>query len=91
MIGKAIGAVAGFVFDTAIGKGVVAGLAALALFTGWLWRHDAKVEARAETKVIERSKEAGKVANAKAQKAHARAAEPGAAERVLKRFCRDCD
>jgi hypothetical protein len=85
-----ISKVAGFVFDTAIGKGAVAAVAALALFGAWLWRHDAKIEARGETKVIERSKEAGKKAHAKARKAHDAARQPGAAERLLADSCRDC-
>jgi hypothetical protein len=85
-----IGIVAGFVFDTKIGKMAVAALAVLALFGTWLWRHDVKVEARGETKVIERSKEAGKKAHAKARKAHEAARAPGAAERLLADSCRDC-
>jgi hypothetical protein len=86
-----ISKVAGFIFDTAIGKGVVAGLAALAMFGAWLWRHDAKVEARVETKIITQAKEAGKVANAKATKAHDAAKRPGAAERVRSKYCADCN
>jgi uncharacterized protein (DUF697 family) len=86
-----IGKVAGFIFDTAIGKGVVAGLAAVALFTGWLWRHDARVAERVETKIITKAKEAGKVANAKATKAHDAARRPGAAERVRSKYCADCN
>jgi hypothetical protein len=86
-----IGKVAGFIFDSAIGKGLVAGLAALALFGAWLWRHDVMVEARGETKVIERSKEAGKKAHAKARKAHDAARQPGAAERVFSKYCADCN
>jgi hypothetical protein len=85
-----IGMVAGFVFDTKLGKFAVAGVAAVALFGTWLWRHDAKVEARAEAKVIERSKEAGKVAHAKSRKAHDAARQPGAAERVRSKYCADC-
>jgi hypothetical protein len=63
---------------------------AVAIFALWLWRHDTKIEARAEQKVIERSVEAGKKANAQADKAHAAAGKPGAAERVRKQSCRDC-
>lgn len=40
--------------------------------------------------VIAKSKEAGKAANAKAQKSHADAQRPGAAGRVLSKHCRDC-
>lgn len=67
-----------------------AALGVVAIFSLWLWRHDAKIEARAEAKVIERSVEAGKKANAEAGKAHDAAARPGAAERLRKSACRDC-
>jgi hypothetical protein len=40
--------------------------------------------------VITQSKEAGKQAHAKARKAHRAARQPGAAERLLKNSCRDC-
>jgi Flp pilus assembly protein TadB len=90
MIMKVVTALAGFVFDTAIGKGVVAAAAAAAVFGAWLWSHDAKVEARAETKIITQSKEAGKQANAKAAAAHRAARRPGAPERLLQHACRDC-
>jgi hypothetical protein len=66
----------------------VAGIVAIVVL--WLWRHDAKIEARAEAAVIERSVEAGKKANAKADNAHAAAARPGAAERLRRNACRDC-
>jgi hypothetical protein len=86
-----ISKVAGFVFDTAIGKGVVAAVATVALFGAWLWRHDAKVEARVETKIHTEAKEAGKKAHAKASKAHRAAERPGAAERVRSKYCADCN
>jgi hypothetical protein len=86
-----ISMVAGFIFDTKIGKGVVAIVAAGALFGTWLWRHDAKVEARVETKIITKAKEAGKVANAKAKKAHDAASAPGSADRVRSKYCADCN
>jgi hypothetical protein len=41
-------------------------------------------------KVIAKSKEAGRVANAKAQKSHDAAQRPGAAQRLLTGDCRDC-
>lgn len=91
MIGMALSAAAGFVFDTKLGKVIVAGVAAVALFTGWLWRHDAKIEARVETKIIERAKDAGVKANDEAEKVHTAAAKPGAAERLRKSSCRDCN
>ena len=62
-----------------------------ALAIGGLWRHDVKVAAGAETAVIERSEVAGKKAEAKAAKAHRAAAKPGAAARVLQKYCRDCE
>lgn len=40
--------------------------------------------------VIAKSKEAGKAANAKAQKSHAAARKPGAADRLRAVDCRDC-
>lgn len=67
---------------TALGVAAVLGL--------WLWRHDAKVAHRAEAAVIERSEKAGAKAEAKASEAHAAATKPGAADRVMKRYCRDC-
>lgn len=85
-----IGMVAGFVFDTKLGKLVVAGVLAVFTFGVWLWQHDNKVEVRAEAKVLERSAEAGNKANEKATKAHDAAARPGAAERLRKSACRDC-
>lgn len=42
-------------------------------------------------RVIERSEQFGKQANDKASEDHARAAKPGAAERLLSSACRDCD
>lgn len=64
----------------------VAVLAALLGYEGWKY-HQRSIGA---TVVIEQSKEAGKIANEKAAKAHDAAARPGAAERLLKRACRDC-
>jgi hypothetical protein len=80
----------GFIFDNAIGKTLVAVVAAAALFGTWLWQHDREVEARVETKIITDAKEAGKKAHAKARKAHAAARQPGAADRVFSKFCADC-
>jgi hypothetical protein len=84
-------ALLGFIFDNVIGKTLVAVVAAAALFAGWLWRHEARVAERVENKIITQSKEAGKVAHAKARKAHAAARQPGAAERVLSKYCADCN
>jgi hypothetical protein len=79
-----------FVFDRSAGKALVAALAAVTLFAGWLWRHDSKIEARVETKIITEAKEAGKVAHAKSRQAHRAARQPGAAERVFAKYCVDC-
>jgi hypothetical protein len=79
-----------FIFENAIGKALVVVIAAGALFGGWLLRHDAKVEARTENKIITQAKEAGKVANAKAREVRRAARQPGAAERLQRDACRDC-
>ncbi len=51
---------------------------------------DKRIEAKGAAKVVEASKQAGKVANAQAQKHHRAARTPGAAERLRKDSCRDC-
>jgi hypothetical protein len=79
-----------FIFDQTAGKLLVVVIAAGALFGAWLWRHDAKVEARVETKTITQAKEAGKVANAKSREVRRAARQPGAADRLLAESCRDC-
>lgn len=68
----------------------VTALGVAAVFGLWLWKHDAKVAQRAEQAVINQSIEAGKKANEEADKAHDAAARPGAAGRLLKSSCRDC-
>lgn len=68
----------------------VTGLGLAAIFGLWLWRHDAKITQRAEAVVIERAAEAGKAAEARSDRAHQAATKPGAAERVMKLYCRDC-
>lgn len=65
-------------------------LGVLAIGSLWLWRHDAKVAHKAERAVIERSEDAGRKAEAKADRAHRAARRPGAAERVMRNYCRDC-
>jgi membrane protein DedA with SNARE-associated domain len=44
-----------------------------------------------KTQIVTQSKEAGKVAHAKARKAHRAAKQPGAVDRVLAKYCRDCN
>lgn len=63
--------------------GVVLGLIALKSYG----LYEQRVGART---VIEASKKAGTKANANAQKHHAAARSPGAAERLRKDSCRDC-
>lgn len=45
---------------------------------------------RGAEKVFAQSKQEGKKINAKNSEVFSRAGKPGAADRVLKRFCRDC-
>jgi hypothetical protein len=71
-------------------KWAATGLGVAAVLGLWLWRHDAKVAHRAEQAVIQRSEKAGAKAEAKASAAHDAAAKPGAAERVMRLYCRDC-
>ena len=46
---------------------------------------------KGEARVVERSKEQGKANAKKADKAHERARAPGAADRLLRDACRDCN
>ncbi len=82
---------ADFAFNTRLGKWTLAMAAFALMFTTWLVRHDSKVAAKAETKVIERSEKAGQIASKKSEKEHAKASKDGAAERLLRSSCRDCD
>lgn len=84
-------AVGHFLFNTRLGQMTAAIALAAALFGSWLLKHDSKVAAKTEAKIVATSEKAGREANAKASKAHARAAKPGAAQRLLKSSCRDCD
>ncbi len=86
-----IAIIAEFAFNTRLGKWTLAMAAFAAIFTAWLVRHDGKVAARAEQKVIQRSEKAGEIAGKKSEKEHARASKDGAAERLLRSSCRDCD
>ncbi len=51
---------------------------------------DRSVEQRGAAKVVEASKKEGAKANAVNREVRKRAAEPGAADRLLKSACRDC-
>jgi hypothetical protein len=92
MISVILTAVAGFVFDTRLGKIVVGSLLGVGLFFGWLFVHDKKVEARTEQKIVEKSVDQGKKNNAKNADVRRRAEQPGAFERLLNDImvCRDC-
>lgn len=63
--------------------GVVVGLIALKSYG----LYEQRVGAR---KVVEKSKIEGKKRNANAQRKHAEARKPGAADRLLRDSCRDC-
>ena len=82
-----LSAIAAFFLNTKLGQCIAAAGLILGMFWAWLAQHDNKVR----TAVYEKSEKVGKVANAKAAKAHDRAAKPGAAERLRKSVCRDCD
>jgi hypothetical protein len=84
------GIVFGFVFDNPLGKWIVGGLGAVALFFGWLTLHDSKVAREARAAVYEASRIEGEKKNAKADEVHAAAERPGAADRLQRSACRDC-
>ena len=89
MIGKLALGLADFVFNNKWGKAVAGGLLAIGLFAGWLAAHDRKTAARVDAQIKTDARKAGKVAGAKSATAHKGAAEPGAAERLLRSSCRD--
>jgi hypothetical protein len=82
--------VAWFLFETKLGKIAAVGALGSGLFFGWLLSHDVKVAKKAEQKVITRSVDAGKKANAKNDAVRRDASKPGAAKRLLNDACRDC-
>lgn len=67
-----------------------AGLAIVVALVAWdrvrIWN----AESRGAEKVIAQSRDEGNKINAKNSEVRERAARPGAPERVLRRFCRDC-
>ena len=89
-LGKAGAWLADFVFNTRLGKIAAGAVLAAGLFFGWLTAHDRKTAARVETSIKSEARKAGKVAGEKSTAAHKGAAEPGAAERLLRSSCRDC-
>jgi hypothetical protein len=74
------------IWGSALGRIVSVALVALAA----LGVNNMVQRAKGGQAVIEKSKKAGKIANAKAAKSHAAAERPGAAERVRRLHCRDC-
>lgn len=76
---------------TRAGQAVAIAIAVVLAFLVFLARHDAKVEKRAEVKIVQRSEAKGKENAANAAKAHAAARAPGAADRLHREACRDCD
>jgi hypothetical protein len=89
-LGKAAAWLAEFIFNTRLGKIVAGGVLVLGLFFGWLTAHDKKTAARVDARIKTEARQAGKVAGSKSATAHKGAAEPGAAERLLRSSCRDC-
>lgn len=86
-LGAIAHAVGGFLFDTKIGRVLLSGALCAALFTGWLWRHDAKIESAAAEKIDK----AGRTLVKDAIRARRSAARPGSWERLRKEYCRDCN
>lgn len=66
---------------------VMAGFLAIASWSIWLARHDAKVEKAAVTQIDTGAKKL----TAEAVKAAAAAQQPGSIERLRKRWCVDCN
>lgn len=67
-----------------------AGLAILLALVAWDRARIWKAENRGAEKVVADSRAKGEKINAKNDAVRDRAGQPGAPERVLKRFCRDC-
>lgn len=65
---------------------VMAGFIAIASWSIWLARHDAKVEKAAVTQIDTQSNKL----TAEAVKAREPASKPGSTERLLKKYCGDC-
>jgi hypothetical protein len=80
-----------FVFDNPIGKMIAGGLLAVTVFGSWLLIHDHKVASAAKTEIIqETNKQAEELTDA-AIKARAPSERSGAAERLRRNSCSDCD
>lgn len=67
----------------------IVGSAVLA-FVGGVAYYNEMQKMKGEARVIERSKTASKANAEKSRKAHEKARQPGAADRLLRDSCRDC-
>lgn len=88
--GTIIKTVAGFVFDTKIGKSLAAGSLVVAAFFIWLWTHDAKVAEAAKTEIVTSINTETKEITDAGVKAREGANAPGAWDRLRRNHCRDC-
>ncbi len=75
-----------YIVKTFIGRVV----AAIAVGGVLLWWNNSVQRQKGADAVITGSIERGKAANATNEKVRARARQPGAAQRVLENYCRDC-
>ena len=91
MTAKLIKWALGFLFDTLLGQIVAAVLGLTLMFSIWLWQHDNKIEARATTTLTNKLNSSAETLTNEALKSRAPAALPGAAERLRKGSCADCD
>lgn len=81
-----------FVLFTKIGQALAAGGLFALLFGGWLLKHDHKVAARTEQRIVEQSTSDGKVRNEKSERVRTNTGKPGALDRLRKDplVCADC-
>lgn len=76
---------------TRVGRGVVIGLGAVALFFSWLTLHDRKVAKKATTELADKLNSKAEALANEAVKARAPALRTGAAQRLRNPIdCRDC-
>lgn len=69
---------------------IISSSAVMALVVGSCVVRDRNIETRGAEKIVAASKKQGAKANEINRKVRARAAEPGASDRLLKSSCRDC-
>jgi hypothetical protein len=78
--------------STRVGRAVVIGLGAAALFFSWLALHDHKVAKQATTKIVDKLNTKAEALANEAAKARAPALRAGAASRLRDATnCRDCE